>query len=171
MYIRDLVAVEVLLEKEFLKQINAHQIIIHKICFIYCRNKSDKEDLYQEIVLQLWKSYPSFEGRSAFSTWMYRVALNTAISTTRRVWFFVDTGGLPDITSDNESMMDLSEEINLLYKAISQLDKVEKAIILLWLESKSYEEISDTIGISVKNVSVKLVRIKAKLVRMLKHFQ
>jgi len=163
--------VEIRSEKEFLEQIKLHQNIIHKICFIYCKNKSDKEDLYQEIVLQLWKSYQSFNGRSAFSTWMYRVALNTAITTTKKFCFFVDTGGLPDIAFDNECMIDLSEEIKLLYKAISQLDKVEKAIILLWLENKSYEEISDTIGITVKNVSVKLVRIKARLAITIKHLQ
>jgi RNA polymerase sigma-70 factor (ECF subfamily) len=160
--------VETQLQKEFLNQVDVHQNIIHKICFIYCRNRSDKEDLYQEIILQLWKSYPYFQGRSAFPTWMYRVALNTAITMTKKFWFFVDTGGLPDIAFENETMTDLSEEIRLLYKAISELDKVEKAIILLWLENATYREIAETIGISEKNVSVKLVRIKEKLAKKLK---
>ncbi|MCJ7819737.1 MAG: sigma-70 family RNA polymerase sigma factor [Bacteroidales bacterium] len=152
-----------------MEQISFHQNIINKICFIYCRNASDKEDLYQEIVLQLWKSYPTFDGRSAFSTWMYRVALNTAITATRKWRFFADISRLPDIACDNEALMVLSEEVKLLYEAIAQLDKIEKAIILLWLENKSYEEISGTIGISVKNVSVKLVRIKSRLAKMLRH--
>jgi RNA polymerase sigma-70 factor (ECF subfamily) len=159
------------LEKDFLEQIRTHQNIIHKICFIYCKNKADKQDLYQEIVLQLWKSYSSFNRRSAFSTWMYRVALNTAISATKKFWFYVETGGLPEVPYIDEEMTDLSEDIKLLHKAILRLEKVEKAIILLWLENKSYEEIAATTGISVKNVSVKLVRIKAKLAKILKTFQ
>ena len=159
------------LEKDFLEQIRTHQNIIHKICFIYCKNKADKQDLYQEIVLQLWKSYSSFNRRSAFSTWMYRVALNTAISATKKFWFYVETGGLPEVPYIDEEMTDLSEDIKLLHKAILRLEKVEKAIILLWLENNSYEEIAATTGISVKNVSVKLVRIKAKLAKILKTFQ
>ena len=158
------------LETEFLEQIKLHQNIIHKICFIYCRNKSAREDLYQEIVLQLWKSYPSFGKRSAFSTWMYRVALNTAISTTKRFWLSAGDGKLPDIPHEDEAFTDLSEDIKVLYNAISMLAKIEKAIILLWLENRSYEEISDTAGISVKNVSVKLVRIKAKLSEIIKTY-
>jgi RNA polymerase sigma-70 factor (ECF subfamily) len=159
------------LQKEFLTLVNTHQNIIHKICFIYCRNKADKEDLHQEIILQLWKSYPSFKGKSAFSTWMYRVALNTAITMTKKFWFFIDTGGLPDVAYENDTLTDLSEEIKLLYKAIQGLDKVEKAIILLWLENKSYMEIGETIGITEKYVSVKLVRIKLKLAQKLKDIQ
>jgi RNA polymerase sigma-70 factor (ECF subfamily) len=158
-------------EKEFLDLIDEHQNIIHKICLLYCRSISDKDDLYQEILLQLWRSYPSFGRKSAFSTWMYRVALNTAISMTKKFWFFNYTENLPDISVENESLLDLSEEVKLLYKAISRLAKVEKAIIFLWLEEKSYEEIAGTIGITVKNVSVKLVRIKMKLSEIIKNIQ
>jgi RNA polymerase sigma-70 factor (ECF subfamily) len=159
------------LEREFLDLVQEYQSIIHKICFLYCNRKTDKEDLYQEILLQLWRSFPSFSGRSAFSTWMYRVALNTAISRTRKFWLFTDAGNLPDIPCENENLADLSEEVKLLYRAISKLAKVDKAIILLWLEEKSYEEIAETIGITVKNVSVKLVRIKTKLSQFLKNSQ
>ena len=102
---------------------------------------------------------------------MYRVALNTAISATKKFWFYVETGGLPEVPYIDEEMTDLSEDIKLLHKAILRLEKVEKAIILLWLENNSYEEIAATTGISVKNVSVKLVRIKAKLAKILKTFQ
>jgi RNA polymerase sigma-70 factor (ECF subfamily) len=152
--------------QHFLELIHRHQSIIHKICFVYCSKKADREDLQQEIILQLWKSFPTFHGDSAFSTWMYRVALNTAINQTRRSGLLIDTTTSPEIPYDPAEYYTLSEEIQILYKAISQLKKVEKAIILLWLEERSYEEIAESIGITVKNVSVKLVRIKAKLAEM-----
>jgi len=155
----------------FLELIHRHQSIIHKICFVYSRNKADREDLQQEIVLQLWKSFPSFREDAAFSTWMYRVALNTAINLTRKGGFFVDSNSTPEIPYDPSESYELSEEIRILYKAISQLKKIEKAIILLWLEDRSYEEIAASIGITVKNVSVKLVRIRARLGQIIEKLQ
>lgn len=157
--------------QHFLDLIHKHQSIIHKICFVYCKNKADREDLQQEITLQLWKSFPSFNENAAFSTWMYRVALNTAINQTRRPGLLFDRSSTPEIPYDPADAYQLSEEIQILYKAISQLKKVEKAIILLWLEEKSYEEIAGTIGISVKNVSVKLVRIRAMLTEIIAKLQ
>jgi len=157
--------------QHFLELIHRHQSIIHKICFVYCNNKTDREDLQQEIILQLWKSFPSFQENAAFSTWMYRVALNTAINQTRRPGLFFDTSSSPDIPYDPSSFYDLSEEIQILYRAISRLRKVEKAIILLWLEEKTYEEIAESIGISVKNVSVKLVRIRTRLAKNIQKLQ
>lgn len=157
--------------RHFLELIHKHQSIIHKICFVYCRNKADREDLQQEIILQLWKSFPSFLENAAFSTWMYRVALNTAINQTRRPGLLLDTSYSPDIPYDPSDSYQLSEEIQILYRAISELRKVEKAIILLWLEEKSYEEIAETIGITVKNVSVRLVRIRAKLAEIISKLQ
>lgn len=157
--------------RHFLELIHKHQSIIHKICFVYCRNRADREDLQQEIILQLWKSYPSFLENAAFSTWMYRVALNTAINQTRRPGLLLDTSSSPDIPYDPSDSYQLSEEIRILYRAISALRKVEKAIILLWLEEKSYEEIAETIGITVKNVSVRLVRIRAKLAEIISKLQ
>ena len=157
--------------QHFLELIHKHQGIIHKICFVYCKHTADREDLQQEIVLQLWKSFPSFQGNAAFSSWMYRVALNTAINQTRRPGLLFDTSSSPEIPIDPNESFDLSEEVQVLYRAISQLRKVEKAIILLWLEEKSYEEIAESIGISVKNVSVRLVRIKAKLADVIKKLQ
>lgn len=157
--------------RHFLELIHKHQSIIHKICFVYCRNRADQEDLQQEIILQLWKSFPSFQENAAFSTWMYRVALNTAINQTRRPGLLLDTSSSPDIPYDPSDSYQLSEEIHILYRAISELRKVEKAIILLWLEEKSYEEIAETIGITVKNVSVRLVRIRAKLAEIISKLQ
>ena len=153
--------------KQFLELIKKNQSILHKICFIYSRNKADKEDLQQEIILQLWKSYPSFQGNAAFSTWMYRVALNTAINQTRKPGLLLDSSSSAELSYDPSESYHLSEEIQILYRAISRLKKIEKAIILLWLEEKSYEEIAEMIGITVKNVSVKLVRIKSRLAEII----
>ena len=162
---------EKLKETEFLHLTQKHQSIIHKICFLYCKNNSDKEDLYQEIILQLWKSFSSFKGKAAFSTWMYRVALNTAITMTKKPDLLVETNKVPVIPYENDNSIELSEDVKILYKAIAQLNRIEKGIILLWLEEKSYEEIAATIGITVKNVSVKLVRIKSKLGTIIKRIQ
>ena len=138
---------------------------------MYGRDHAHKEDLYQEILLQLWKSFPSFRGRSAFSTWMYRVALNTAITLTRKPNLFTDTGKVPVVPCEMDDPDGVSEDIQTLYRAISQLNRVEKGIILLWLEERSYEEIAGIMGITVKNVSVKLVRIKARLAEIIKKIQ
>jgi RNA polymerase sigma-70 factor (ECF subfamily) len=159
------------IKTEFLDELDRHQGILQKICFVYSKNSLEKEDLCQEIILQLWKSYPSFKRESAFSTWMYRVALNTALSITKKNQLFIKSEEIYESSFDMEYSMNLTEDIKVLYRAISQLNKVEKAIILLWLEDKSYEEIADTIGMSVKNISVKLVRIKAKLKKLIKKYQ
>lgn len=154
-------------EKEFIARIQNHQGILHKICFVYAHNTADKEDLYQEIVLQLWKSYPSFRKEAKFSTWMYRVALNTAITLNKKASKFKNK---VQISNDYavEQVDDYSEDITILYKAITKLSKIEKAIILLWLEEKAYSEIAQIVGISEKNVSVKLVRSKKKLAKIIK---
>ena len=154
-------------QTEFLELIQRHQSIIHKICFVYCNSSHDREDLQQEIILQLWKSFPSFQERAAFSTWMYRVALNTAINQTRRPGLFIDTSSSHEHSYDPSESYQLSEEIQILYQAISRLRKIEKAIILLWLEEKSYQEIAEVIGITVKHVSVKLVRIRTRLAEII----
>lgn len=159
------------IEAEFLDELAKHQGIIHKVCFIYSNNNLEKEDLYQEVILQLWKSFSSFKHQSSFATWMYRVALNTALSLTKKPRLFVKTEYFPDSSYEIEHLMNKSEDVKIMYKAISYLNKVEKAIILLWLEDKSYEEISDAIGMSVKNISVRLVRIKAKLIKMIKKYK
>jgi RNA polymerase sigma-70 factor (ECF subfamily) len=158
-------------QQHFLELIHSSQSIIHKICFVYARNNADHEDLQQEIILQLWRSFPSFNGNAAFSTWMYRVALNTAINQTRRPGLLIDSSSSPEVPYDPSESYHLSEEVQILYRAISRLKKIEKAIILLWLEERSYEEIAESIGISVKNVSVKLVRIKARLADIINKLQ
>lgn len=158
-------------DKHFLELIHRHQSILHKICFAYCHAAADREDLQQEIVLQLWKSYPSFRGQSKFSTWMYRVALNTAINLTSKPALFSDSGRSPELAYDPASDYELSEEVRNLHRAIARLKKIDRAIILLWLEEHSYEEIAQTIGITTKNVSVRIVRAKNRLAEIIQKLQ
>ena len=156
-------------ETEFEKLIYDNQGLIIKVCNIYCNNKHDKDDLFQDITINLWKGLDSFKGDSKLSTWIYKVSLNTAISRFRRKKFnTVDIDQIHDLKTDPPDHENEQEfQIKALYKAISKLKPVEKAIILLYLEEKSYDEIAGIIGISTKNVSVKLVRIKKKLEKIL----
>jgi RNA polymerase sigma-70 factor (ECF subfamily) len=158
-------------EAEFLDLVRQHEPILHKICFVYTSNRAEKEDLMQEIILQLWKSFPRFSGKSTFSTWMYRVALNTSITQLKKRRPGIDITAVDEPRVDPETSMDLSEDFRMLHLAISRLKKTEKALILLWLEEKSYEEIAETTGITVKNVSVQLVRIRKKLSGIIENLQ
>lgn len=154
------------MEKEFLQIIKKNQGIIHKVCNIYCDDQDDRNDLFQEIVAQLWKSFPSFREESKFTTWMYRVALNTAITA------FKKTKRRPDqnrLTYENFQVKDenydteTEDEIKNLHRAVAQLTGVEKSIVLLFLENKKYEEIAEITGITQNYVRVKMNRIKKKL--------
>ena len=154
------------MEKEFLQIITENQGIIHKVCSIYCDLEEDRRDLFQEILVQLWKSYPSFRSESKFSTWMYRVALNTAITSFKKDKRQPDKSG---ISYENmqlvEEMYDTrtEDQIKMLNNAVAQLTGIEKSIILLFLEDKKYEEIADITGITQNYVRVKMNRIKKKL--------
>jgi len=150
------------LEQEFLGHIMQNEDMIHKICNIYASSYEDRQDLQQEIIYQLWRSYPSFKGNSKFQTWMYRVALNTAIYFKRKKKpATTDLLNIP-IEEDN-SLKDLEEQIKKLYLAIRNLNQIDRAIIFLYLEKHSYEQIGEVVGITVKNVSVRIVRIKKQL--------
>ena len=153
-------------KSRFLELVEQNQDIVHKICHLYAWNVDDRKDLGQEIVCQLWKSYPSFRSDSTFTTWMYRVALNTALLNVRRNRRRVQTESLSVHHGDIPAGGTGREEhgkIGRLYEAISRLHPFNRAIILLYLDQLSYKEISDVIGISESNVSVRLVRIKKKL--------
>ncbi len=150
-------------KKAFSELIQKNQAIIHKITRVYENGWADREDLFQEICLQLWKSYPNFREEAQFSTWMYRVALNTAISNVRKNKNSLSFETLRDTDRVTDEKSDEKERIKMLYRAISKLNRIDKAIILLWLEEKNYEEIAAIMGTSKTNVSVKLVRIKRKL--------
>lgn len=136
------------------------------MCSIYCDSEEDRRDLFQEILAQLWRSYSGFRNESKFSTWMYRVALNTAITSFKKDKRQPEQKGLPyenlqiaEETYDSET----EDQIRQLHKAIGQLTGIEKSIILLFLENKSYEEIAEITGITQNYVRVKMNRIKTKL--------
>ena len=153
----------------FIQLLEENKGIIHKISMMYTLNMTDKEDLYQEICLQLWRSYRSYRADSKFSTWLYRVALNTAISSVRKDRRRVETVQLDQaehfVARDSEKV----DMTRMLFKAVAKLNKVDKAIILLWLEEKEYAEISEIMGISLSAVSVRLVRIRERLKLIMKN--
>jgi RNA polymerase sigma factor (sigma-70 family) len=158
------------LEHTFVSQLEKHQNIIHKVCRLYTNDQDSHNDLFQEVTIQLWKAFPKFRGDAKFSTWMYRIALNTAITLYRKSKRKIKTN---DITEFNfkittEEYDDTEEEqLKLMYAAIKQLSDIEKALIFLYLEEKSYREISQTMGISEVNARVKMNRAKSKLKKIL----
>ena len=159
------------LAAEFVEQIADNQGAIYKICNVYANRREDREDLRQEIILQLWKSYPGFQGKSKFGTWIYRIAFNTAITNIRKSKkhpIVEALSGAEQSIPAREDVDYMDDDTNGLFKAIARLKDVEKAIVMLYLEEKSYKEIGEIVGISEKNVSVKLVRSKDKLKKLLK---
>jgi RNA polymerase sigma-70 factor, ECF subfamily len=156
---------------EFEKLIYENQSLIIKVCKFYCHSQSDIDDLFQDITINLWRGLSSFKGRSKLSTWIYRVSINTAISRSMKLSRnkLIYSEKLPEAdVADPEDRSDSEHLIKALYQAIDQLKPTEKAIILLHLEEKPYRDISEIIGISEKNVGVKLVRIRKKLETIIK---
>ncbi|MEN8789957.1 MAG: RNA polymerase sigma factor [Flavobacteriaceae bacterium] len=154
------------LEHKFVTELEDNQNIVHKVCSLYTNNRDAHNDLFQEITIQLWKAYPKFRGESKFSTWMYRVALNTAITLYRKSKKQVRTQDYSDfiykIKSDDYDETQ-EQQLRLMYNALKQLGDIDKALVFLYLEDKDYGEISDTLGISEVNARVKMNRIKKKL--------
>ena len=158
-------------QQDFLQLVENNQGIIHKVCSLYTFSREDHQDLYQEIIIQLWRSFGTFRGEAKFSTWLYRIALNTAISDLRkqqrRVKLFYPEEVPYEVsftTMDSEKENQLKE----LYKAIAHLGEIEKAIVMLYLEDKSYEEMEDILGINQNNLRVKMNRVKEKLRKLTK---
>ncbi|MBY0479839.1 MAG: RNA polymerase sigma factor [Chitinophagaceae bacterium] len=152
-------------QKEFVTLLRTHQNIVHKVCNLYMDQYKDREDLFQEITLQAWKAYQSFRGDSKFSTWLYRVALNTAITFFRkekRSPTIYTTGELPEAVAD-ETINPIEAQLKAMYTAIGDLSKIDKAIVMLYLEDYAYQEIGEMMGITANNVAVKMNRIKTKL--------
>jgi RNA polymerase sigma factor (sigma-70 family) len=154
-------------KEEFLKRIEEHKLIIYKICNSYCRNLHDRADLAQEISYQLWRSFNSFNGSVKFSTWMYRVALNVAITFYRKtktgesiIQLSEPDPGIEDKTTYDD---ELEKNITALQKFINDLKELDKALMILYLEEKSYSEIADILGITETNVATRISRIKEKL--------
>lgn len=157
------------LAKQFSEQVSNHVGILHKICRTYKRDPDDRDDLFQEIVYNAWKSYPKFEGRSKFSTWLYRVALNTALYQNRKDRFFGKTIDL-DVVHNSLTTDVKDDDTELLWMAINQLNETEKSIVILYLEELPYKEISEITGLTENNVAVKLTRIKSKMKKILEDY-
>ncbi|MBQ6228067.1 MAG: sigma-70 family RNA polymerase sigma factor [Prevotella sp.] len=155
------------LEQEFLNMVEAQKRAIYKVCYMYANDQDDLNDLFQETVLNLWKSFPRYRGDSTLNTWVYRIAMNTCITFLRRSNARPQT--IP-MTANVAGLMEEEEsktgQLQELYRLINQLGKLERALILLWLEERSYEEMADILGISKANVAVKLFRTKEKLKKM-----
>ena len=158
-------------ENKFVDLVDKNQNLIHKICRLYTNSEAEHKDLFQEITIQLWKAYPKFRGDSKFSTWMYRVGINTAITLYRkskrriRSYNFDDVSyKIPEDTTYNYKE---DQQLEAIYEAVKALNDVDKAIIFLYLEDRSYKEISNTIGITEVNARVKMNRIKNKLKKQL----
>jgi RNA polymerase sigma-70 factor, ECF subfamily len=160
-------AVEDTEKTQFIGLIEQHQGLIHKVCRLYYSSSEDRRDLFQEVLLQLWRSFDSFRQESSCSTWIYRVALNTAISGLRRRKRrpAEEILGELDVIANASSCGDWIEDepLRRLHEAISTLSDIDKALLMLHLDEKSYDEIGSLFGMSSNRVGVKLHRIKAKL--------
>jgi RNA polymerase sigma-70 factor (ECF subfamily) len=151
-------------QERFLDLVHEHQGIVRRVCSLYAATSEDRDDLYQEIVLQLWRAYPGFRGDAKFSTWMYRVALNTALLSRRRGDRRVRTTNdldLADAPAVEPGRDD--DDLRALYAAIRTLPTLDRAIVLLYLEQHTHDEIAEITGLEPKNVGVRIVRIKKRL--------
>ena len=154
-------------EKAFIAIIRQYEKVIYKVCSFYVSDENPMADLYQEVVCSLWVSFPKFRNECSYSTWIYRIALNTCITGVRkdirRPKIVVPVEMLAESLPAPESMED---NIREMYRLIAHLKTLEKAIVLLYLEEKSYQEIADITGLTVSNVGVRLKRAKEKLVKL-----
>ncbi len=158
------------MEKEFINIITKHQGIILKVCRMYSKGHSDAEDLFQEITIQLWRSYPMFADEAKVTTWMYRIALNTAITRLRKgsrhlKWHALSYQQL-NYAQPDEQRIDIVYEQEL-QMALDKLNRFDKALVLLYLDEKSYKEMAEIMELSESNIGVKINRIKRKLKQIL----
>lgn len=156
------------LQQKFQTLVDEHRGILFKVSASYCRDADDREDLAQEIIAQLWRSFPSFDGRCLFSTWMYRVALNVAISfvrreRTRKRQVIPADGRVLEVIDETQQAPQPLADVGPLYGFIERLDPLNKALILLYLDDKSHAEIAQVLGISTSNVGTKISRLKANM--------
>lgn len=160
-------------ERAFSEMIDDYQGLIIKVSRLYTNTLEDEEDLFQEIVLQLWRSYDSFKGDSKVSTWMYRVALNTAITIFRKKKRTLETDEIQPFHEKGENLekkAEKEEQISILYEVIKKLPEVERAVVMLYLDDIPYKEIAQTLGISSVNARVKMNRLKKKLKVLMKEY-
>ena len=159
------------MQEEFVGLVQEHRSLLYKVCRLYCFSEADRQDLFQEMVIQLWRSYPHFRGESKFSTWLYRIALNTTISNLRKQRRRPSPVNMNEIPAPLQEMTWPGEEeqqLRQLYAAIDKLSEIEKALVMLYLEDRSYEEMEEILGINQNNLRVKMNRIREKLRKMTK---
>ena len=153
------------LEQQFAQTVTEHKSTIYTVCYMFSQDADEVNDLFQEVLVNIWKGFDSFEHRSDIKTWIYRVALNTCISLDRKkrrsstVQLTMDINLFEDRDKD-------TRQVDMLHKRISKLQPFDRAIVLLWLENLSYEEIGQIVGITTKNVSIRLFRIREQLKNM-----
>lgn len=153
------------LDTTFAQMIREHKSTIYTVCFMFSKDSDEVSDLFQEVLINLWKGYESFQNRSSVDTWIWKVSFNTCISYERKKQKRTILPLTMDINLFEDKDED-SRQIRLLYDRIHRLKPFDRAIVLLWLENMSYEEIGAIVGISTKNVSVRLYRIKEELKKM-----
>lgn len=156
------------LDTTFAQMVREHKSTIYTVCFMFSKDSDEVSDLFQEILINLWKGYESFQNRSSVNTWIWKVSFNTCISNERKKRKRATLPLTMDINLFEDKDED-SRQIRLLYDRIHRLKPFDRAIVLLWLENMSYEEIGSIVGISTKNVSVRLYRIKEELKKMSNH--
>ena len=155
------------LQSEFERMVRENRSTIYTVCYMFSNDQDEVADLFQEVLINLWKSLPSFEGRSDVRSWIYRVSLNVCISLDRKKQRHKTVPLTMDIDPYEEAETNQnSRQMEMLRQRIARLGQFDRAIILLWLENMTYEEIAAVMGITVKNVSVRLYRIKEELKNM-----
>ncbi len=161
-------------QEEFLQLIQTHQGLLYKICHLYENNATDRDDLFQEMILQLWKSYGNFRGEARLSTWIYRIGLNTALSSIQKNKRRVSVSypeNIPHEMSEENKDHIREDKLKFLYQAIAGLTEIERALVMLYLDEKSYDEMEEIMGISAGTLRVKMNRIKEKLKKQTKDFE
>ena len=153
------------LERKFAQTVAEHKSTIYTVCYMFSKDADEVNDLFQEVLVNLWKGFESFEHRSEMRTWIYRVALNPCISIDRKNRRSAEVRLTMDINLFEDRDED-TKQVDMLHKRISKLQPFDRAIVLLWLEYLSYEEIGQIVGITTKNVSVRLFRIREQLKNM-----
>ena len=154
------------IELQFTKMVKEYRKTIYTVCYFFSKDTEEVNDLYQEILINLWKGFETFRGESSLKTWIWRVSLNTCNNQERKKKSSVQTIPLSidiDLYNDDDTQ---SKQIQMLYNRINRLDVFDRAIILLWLENMSYQDIADVVGISLSNVTTRLFRIKEQLKSM-----
>ena len=154
------------IELQFTKMVKEYRKTIYTVCYFFSKDTEEVNDLYQEILINLWKGFPNYRGESSLKTWIWRVSLNTCSNQERKKKSRIRTVPLSidiDLYNDDDAG---SRQIQMLYDRINRLDVFDRAIILLWLENMTYQDIADVVGISVSNITTRLFRIKEQLKTM-----